>query len=331
MIKLYWNFRTLLACALAAVAFAAFAATVPGFINPGNLYALLQTFAPLALVAVGLAIVMIAGEFDLSIAGLMPLAGLIAVRVSEAAGIPAGIAASILTAGAVGLLNGWLTTRFAVPSLAITVGTLVLTIGLGFAVTGGKVVTLTNYEFGLWLDEGILGLLSPRALFMLLLVAGAVWLMAKTWHGVVVRATGSDSARAAASGLPVGRTLMMVFVLSALFAGIAGSLQGLSLAAGSPGDALTFLLQVVTAAIIGGVALTGGKGQIGGVIAGALLLAVVSNGMSLQGTSTAVIQLVNGGLLLAIVIFDGPLNRLSQRSLDRPARGGRAPASQPAA
>ena len=150
-----WHFRTLLAWSLAILAFIAFTVTNPAFINTGNLFSLLQSFAVLALVATGLAIVMIAGEFDLSIAGTIPLAGLIAVKVGETAGIPLGVAAAVSVAVAVGVLNGWLTAHYAVPSLAVTVGTLVLTIGLGFAVAGGKIVTLTDFEPGLWLDQAI--------------------------------------------------------------------------------------------------------------------------------------------------------------------------------
>lgn len=306
----------MLAWSLAVLAFIAFAVTNPAFLNAGNLYSLLQSFAILALVATGLALVMIAGEFDLSIAGIIPLAGLIAVKVGDSAGVPTGVATAIAVAVAVGVLNGWLTAHYSVPSLAVTVGTLVLTIGIGFAVAGGKIVTLTDFEPGLWLDQALADIVSPRALIHMVLVVAAAWLMAKTWSGMKIRAVGSDRQRSSASGLPVTRVLILAFVISGLFAGMAGALQGITLASGSPGSDEATLLQAVTAAIIGGVALTGGKGSIPGVAAGAMLLAVVGNGLSLQGTSTAIIQLINGGILLIIVVIDRPLNRVVNKAVE---------------
>ena len=317
MINLYWNIRTWIALAAALLALVITMAITPGFTNPGNLYALLQTFAILALVACGLAMVMIAGEFDLSIAGVVPLAGLLTVKIGESAGIALGVVAALAASAAVGLLNGWLTSRFSVPSLAVTVGTLVATTGLGYAVTGGDVVTLSNYQFGLWLDDSIAGVFSARTLISLVLIALAVFVMSRTWFGVTIRAVGSDQNRARFSGLPTNRAIIGVFVVSGVFAGIAGSMQALSLAAGQPGTNLSFLLQAVTAAIIGGVALTGGKGKLSGVLCGALLLAVMSNGLSFHGAATAAIQLVSGVILLIILLLETPLDRLVKRSLER--------------
>lgn len=330
MARYYWNFRTLLACALTLVALIGFGLFVPGFLSIANFYAILQTFGPLALVAAGLAVVMIAAEFDLSIAGVLTLSGIVVIQVTSSSGIFVGILAALAVSVLVGILNGWLTARFRLPSLAVTVGTLVLTAGLGYWATGAETATLSDYHFGLWLDEPIVGgLLSVGTIVMLLLIAGVIVAMSKTRNGIVIRAIGSDSDRARASGLPVSRTLVLAFVFSGLFAGIAGSLQGLTLAAQTPGENLDFLLRVVTAAIIGGVSIHGARGQILGVAAGALFLSVVSNGLSLAGTSAAVIQLVNGGILLLIVVFDVPLNKLATRFL-ADARRAKLSTDQPA-
>ncbi|MEE3850941.1 ABC transporter permease [Gordonia sp. LSe1-13] len=317
MVNTYWNVRTWIALGAALLALIVAIAVTPGYTNPGNIFALVQSFSTLALVAGGLAVVMIAGEFDLSIAGVMPLAGLITVKVGQSAGIAVGIIVALIVAASVGVLNGYLTWRFAVPSLAVTVGTLVMTTGLGYWVTGGDVVTMPNYQFGLWLDSPVGGIFSPRSLVALVLIAAVMLVMSRTWFGMTVRAVGSDINRARFSGLPTGRAMVTVFIMSAVLAGVAGSLQALSLAAGQPGSNLNFLLQTVTAAIIGGVALSGGKGRLSGVVAGALLLAVLGNAMSYHGAPTAAVQLVSGVILLAILLLDVPLDRLVGRALEQ--------------
>jgi ribose transport system permease protein len=316
MIKVFWNLRTAMAWAFAGIAVVAFAINNVDFASTGNLYALMQTFAVLAAVSCGLAMVMIAGEFDLSIAGVFPLSALIAVKVGEASNVTVGIIAAVVVAALLGVVNGFLTARFAIPSLAVTVGTLVLTIGLGFAIAGNKVVTLTDFAPGLRMDQPVADLLSIRTIVQLVIAAIAVLLMAFTWLGVSAYATGSDRDRASASGLPVVGALVGVFVLAAAFAGVAGAMQGVSLASGQAGQDQTILLQAVTAAIIGGVSIAGGKGSLVGVLGGALLLAVVASGLSLQGASTGVIQLINGAILLGVVLIDRPLSRGISRALE---------------
>jgi ribose transport system permease protein len=316
MIKLFWSFRTALAWVFSLVAFVAFAVGNSDFASAGNLYALMQSFSVLALVSCGLASVMIAGEFDLSIAGMLPLAALIAVKVGESVGVAVAIVVAVAASIVLGLLNGFLTARFSIPSLAVTVGSLVATIGVGYALAGDQVVTLTDFAPGLTLDQTIAGILSIRTIVQLVLALAAAFIMARTWLGLSTYATGSDRERAAASGLSVTSALLAGFVISAVFAGVAGALQGVSLASGQAGQNEAILLQAVTACIIGGISIAGGKGSLVGVIGGAFLLAVVGSGLSLGGTSTPVIQLINGAILLLVVVIDQPLGRRISRTLE---------------
>ncbi|MBK1787179.1 ABC transporter permease [Prauserella cavernicola] len=319
MISLYWNFRVRLAWGLVLLAVVAFAVMAPGFLSVSNVHALVQSFAALGVLAVGLSLTMIAGEFDLSIAGVVPLTALITIAVGQSTSLVVGVVLGLLVALAFGLLNGWLTARFSIPALAVTVGTMVLTTGLGHAVAGGEVVTLTDFGIGLSLDAPVAGILSIHSIVELGLVVAAVFVMARTWTGLTIYSVGSDPARSAASGLSVSRAMVTVFVASALFAGVAGALQGISLAAATPGADLDTVLQAATAVIVGGVALSGGKGKVLGAIAGAALLSVVGNGLSLIGTPTAVVQLANAAILLVVVVTDGTLTRLVRRGAENAA------------
>lgn len=321
---LYWNFRSVLAWGLGAVAIGYFALTNPRFTNGENLFALVQILSVLVLVASGLALVMLIGEFDLSIAGVLPLAGLIAVKLADSWGTVPALLCAVLAGAAFGLLNGLITALVRIPSLAVTVGSMVLAIGLGFAVAAGQLVQSDDYQVGLALNEPVAVLFSPQAILQ---IASAVLLAVVvrwTWFGRFVYAVGSDSARAAASGLPVRRTTVAAFVISGVFAAVGGALQSISLATGTAGSAESFLLQVATAAILGGIALTGGKGSLVGVFGAALLLSTISNGLTLTGTDQAVVQLVNGVILLVVVIFDRSLDDLVHRRV----RTRSAPAAQ---
>lgn len=307
---LYWNTRTLLAWSLALVAFVYFALTNSSFLNQGNLYALIQLFSTLVLVATGLALVMIAAQFDLSVAGTYPLAGLVAVQAAEKVGVLGGIALAIGLGVVIGFVNGWLTAAFRIPSLAVTVATMVLAIGIGYVVSGSQLVQMTNYDASLRLTSRVLGSLSVLSIVQLAVVLLAYAWVKYSWWGRFIYAVGSDTPRARSSGLPVNFILTLAFIGCGSFVALGGALQGISLASAQAGPNESFLLQSATAALIGGIALTGGRGSIVGVFGGAFLLAVLSNGLGLAGTASAIIQLVNGVVLLTVVLIDKPLNRL---------------------
>ena len=312
---LYWNARTSLAWLLAGLAFAYFAVSNADFLNVGNLYALVQIFSTLALVASGLAIVMIAAEFDLSIAGTFPLAALVAVKTADSVGIVPALLIALVVGSVFGLVNGFLAGVLRIPSLAVTVATMVLSIGIGYAVTDNNLVRMTDYDASLRLTERVGGVFSIISLVQLGLALLAYAYLKLGWRGRFLYSVGSDGARARASGLPVARTLVFAFVTCAVFASVAGALQGLSLATGQAGSDDAFLLQCATAALVGGVALTGARGSLVGVLGGALLLAVLTNGLGLAGLQSALVQLVNGVVLVVVVLVDKPLDRLVNRRL----------------
>ncbi|OZD18215.1 ABC transporter permease [Rhodococcus sp. 06-156-3C] len=312
---LYWHARTLIAWSLAAVAFAYFATTDANFLNQGNLYALMQILSTLVVVATGLAVVMVVAEFDLSIAGTFPLAGLVAVKVGSEFGAIVGICAAVVTGVALGMLNGYLTSRFRISSLAVTVATMVLSIGIGYWITGSQLVKLSDYDASLVLAQRILGIFSLQSLIQIALAVAALAYVTYSWRGRYLYATGSDAARARASGLPVNATVIAAFSIAGACAAISGALQGITLASAQAGSNDAFLLQCATAALIGGIALTGGRGSLIGVFGGAALLAVLSNGLGLAGVDSAVIQLINGTVLLVVVLIDKPINRLVERRM----------------
>jgi ribose/xylose/arabinose/galactoside ABC-type transport system permease subunit len=284
----------------------------PVFLSVGNAYALLQSVALLGLVTLGLAITMIAGEFDLAVGSMLAVAGLVTITLLGQ-GVIVAVAASIAIAIAVGVGNGVVVRWLGVSSLVVTVGMMMFLSGLAFQIAGGKVITTDNFDPGFALDQPILSVLSLRSLITFAAFGICALLMRFTLIGRDIRAVGSLRAVAEASGANVTVALIAAFCSSAVCSAFAGSLLSMSLASASATTGGGIMLQAVSAAIVGGVSLTGGTGSIGGVLVGAFILGVLNNGLSLIGAGSTGILFANGLVLLLVVLADGKAGELLRR------------------
>lgn len=297
---------TLLRLILLAALVAAFAIWNPAFISGRNLYALMQSFALLGMVALGLSLTMIAGEFDLSVGSMVAVGGLITLVIG-AGNLVHGMLAALAFAVLVGLVNAIVISRFKVSSLVVSVGSMMALSGFAFWLAGGKVISTDNFDAGMALDDPLLTVLSWRSLVTLAAFLLVGLFMHYTLMGRDIRVVGSKPQVAAASGARVGRSLVIVFVISAVTAALAGSLLSMSLASAAATTGSTLMLQAVSAAIVGGVALTGGSGTPAHVLLGSLILTVMNNGLSLIGMGATGILFANGLVLMGIVLLDGQL------------------------
>ncbi|TPI44235.1 ABC transporter permease [Mesorhizobium sp. B3-1-6] len=297
---------TLLRLVLLAALVAAFAIWNPAFISGRNLYALMQSFALLGMVALGLSLTMIAGEFDLSVGSMVAVGGLITLVIG-AGNLVHGMFAALAFAVLVGLANAFVISRFKVSSLVVSVGSMMALSGFAFWLAGGKVISTDNFDLGMALDDPLLTILSWRSVVTLAAFLLVGLFMHYTLMGRDIRVVGSKPQVAAASGARVGRSLVIVFVLSAATAALAGSLLSMSLASAAATTGSTLMLQAVSAAIVGGVALSGGSGTPAHVLLGSLILTVMNNGLSLIGMGATGILFANGLVLMGIVLLDGQL------------------------
>jgi ribose/xylose/arabinose/galactoside ABC-type transport system permease subunit len=292
--------------ALLAVILVFFAAIDSDFLRPQNIYALLQSFALLGLLTLGLSLTMIAGEFDLSVGAIVAVAGLITVKAGDPS-VLTGVGLAAAFGLLVGLANAAVFAWLRVSSLVVTVGTMMTLSGLGYLLAGGRVVSMSNFDAGALLDGPILSMFSLRSLITVAAFIIAFLMMRFTRVGRDIIATGSKRTAATASGARVGVSLAIVFCASGLCAALAGSLLSISLATASATMGANLLLQGASAAIIGGVALSGGVGAPFGVLTGVLILTALNNGLSLLGTNASGILFANGLVLLAVVLLDGRL------------------------
>lgn len=268
-----------------------------------------------ALMALALTLVIVAAEIDLSVASVLALASALMADLWNA-GLPLELIMPVcLVVGALcGAFNGILVTRFGLPSLAVTIGTLALFRGLAFVVIGDESVTdfpaeYTDLAFGTFAGTFVP---NTMVLFAILAVAFGVLLHA-TPFGRSIYAIGANEEAAYFSGLRVKRVKLILFTLSGLVAALAGIVITLrnSTAAANVGQG--FELTAITAVLLGGVSIFGGRGTIAGVILALLLLGGIQKALLLsQSISSYWIQIVTGVLLVGSVLGPNVARRVSE-------------------
>ncbi|MDT5080239.1 MAG: ribose transport system permease protein [Mycobacterium sp.] len=287
----------------------AFAAPDGMFLLPGNLLGMAQDSAALAIVACGITCCLVAGEVDLSVAGVIGLSGVVVARILDA-GVawPVAVMAAIGAGAVVGIVNGVLTARVArlvrlFPSFLVTLATGTVCIGVAQALSPGNVdIPIIDPAFTFYFGfDSTLGGNRPLLYTAVVLVAAFV-LLHKSAVGYRLYLVGSNAAAARLAGLDVRGLKFVVLALSGALAGfagviVAGFLSAGSLAQGDSGIEMT----AIAAAVLGGTALFGGRGTILGTLLGVLVLGVLSQGVLLMQLTTTAQLLVTGLVILAAI------------------------------
>jgi ribose/xylose/arabinose/galactoside ABC-type transport system permease subunit len=291
------------------------------FFSVGTVFSVMQLFATFGLVALGLGLSVLVREFDLSVAGIVGLAGCIAVMTGVEnpwLGALLGVGAGILS----GVLQGLIMTRLGLSSVGVTLGGLLTLQGLTYVLTDNKTISYPNLAVALELNEPIANLLSVRSLAVLAVFVLAALVMATTHIGRDVIATGSDRRASRIAGLNTDRVIIGVFAASGASAALAGVLLSYSLGAASPVALADVLAPAAAAAIVGGVSVVGGRGNPMGIAAGVLTLCILRSGLSAIGVEPHVHDIVTGLILVVIAVLDAPdlARRAATWRLDRAER-----------
>jgi ribose/xylose/arabinose/galactoside ABC-type transport system permease subunit len=291
------------------------------FLSLGTVFSVMQLFATLGLVALGLGLSMLVREFDLSVAGMVGLAGCIAVMTGVEnpwLGVVLGVGAGILS----GALQGLIMTRLGLSSVGVTLGGLLSLQGLTYVLTENRTISYPNMPVALGLNAPIFDLFSVRSAVALAVFVLAALVMAYTHIGRDVIAAGSDRRASMIAGLKTDRVVIGVFAASGAFSALAGVLLSYSLGAASPVALSDVLAPAAAAAIVGGVSVVGGRGRPMGIAAGVLTLCILRSGLSAVGVSPHVHEIVTGAILIVIAILDAPdlTRRVTTWRLDRAER-----------
>lgn len=304
-------------CALLALLIIFFQVRSDGvFLSADNLRSILGLLPEVALVAIGVTILMICGEFDLSVGSMfafMPMA--VSLLIIDGMPMLPAILLGLGVAGTVGYLNGFITLTFGIPSFITTLGMLFIVRSLTIVISGGfpplLPESLDTAAFTAFV--GPAELIRASFIWFVGLALAATLLMSKSNLGNWIRATGGHLEAAAAMGVSTRRVKMFCFVLCSMLAGFAGTLQVLRLQSPLPsiGDGLE--LQAVAAAVIGGTALAGGVGTVIGAIIGAVLIRVIDNGLVLSQIEANWFRFAVGALTILAVVANAWLRRTARR------------------
>ena len=279
-------------------------ATSPGFLTGRNLFYLGLDVGEIALMALPLTMIIVAGEIDLSIASILGLASALLGWLWDAGWPLELIFPTVLVAGALaGAVNGVLVTRLGLPSLAVTIGTLALYRGLAFVILGDQAVADFPASYTRYGTTPIPGtsIPYPIALFAVLAVVFGVVLHA-TPFGRSVFAIGANQEAAFFSGIRVRRAKFLLYVASGAMSALAGIVFTLRFASARADNGAGLELAVVAAVLLGGVSIFGGKGTLGGVVAAVFLLGGIRSALILNDVSNDILNVVTGLLLIGSVI-----------------------------
>jgi len=278
--------------------------TSPGFLTGRNLFYLGLDVGEIALMALPLTMIIVAGEIDLSIASILGLASALLGWLWDAGWPLELIFPAVLVAGALaGAVNGVLVTRLGLPSLAVTIGTLALYRGLAFVILGDQAVADFPASYTRYGTTPIPGtsIPYPIALFAVLAVVFGVVLHA-TPFGRSVFAIGANQEAAFFSGIRVRRAKFLLYVASGAMSALAGIVFTLRFASARADNGAGLELAVVAAVLLGGVSIFGGKGTLGGVVAAVFLLGGIRSALILNDVSNDILNVVTGLLLIGSVI-----------------------------
>jgi ribose transport system permease protein len=290
----------LLAVLIALILF--FSIRSPYFLTQANILNVLTAIAVTGIIAIPGTILLIAGQVDLSVGSGAAFCGVLMATVAQNHAIILGVLVAVGAGIIIGLVNGVLVTAFRVNALIATLGMLAVLRGLTEVRANGGTVTLANFS-GLGTARPFLSIPVPVLLLVGLAVLAAL-LMRYTVFGRSIYAAGSNPVAARLVGVRGNKMVLIAFIASGLGVAISGLILNSQLSAASPNAATGLELTVVTAIVLGGASLSGGRGTIQGTLVGLLIIGVLNNGLTLLNVSSFYQQVASGSLLILAVSFD---------------------------
>lgn len=282
-----------------------FSIIAPAFLSFGNFINIARQISMLAILSVGMTFVLLTGGIDLSIGSVISLLCvvlglLLRYKLPAIVVIIIGIA----IASIIGFINGILISKIKVPSLISTLGMATVLRGVTFVLCGGIPIYGIPNSIKVIGQGYIFKIIPIPVVIMIIILIAGEFILRKMYIGRYFYAVGSNEEASKLSGLNTDKIRILVYTICGGLAGLAGAIMLGRIGSGQPNAGTNFEMDVLTAVVLGGVSLIGGKGNISGVLVGVLIIGILQNGMSLAGVSEFYQIIVKGVVLLLAVIID---------------------------
>lgn len=292
-----------------AVAFVLVSATVPYFLTERNMFGLLQSVVTIGIVAGSMMLCLASRDFDLSVGSTVAFAGMVSVMASNWTGsVVLGVLIALACGLVVGLANGLVIARLKINALITTLATMQIVRGLALITSGGQAVGIDDPAFYNIALTKVFGVPMP---IWVLLISFAVFgfVLNRTVFGRNTLAVGGNPDASRLAGVDVSKTRIMIFAIQGLMCAIAGVLLASKITSGQPNSAQGLELSVISACVLGGVSLAGGRATISGVIVGVLIAGIAENAMGLLNIPAFYQYPIRGVILLLAVLLDNLRSR----------------------
>ena len=277
---------------------------VPGFFDMTTLGLGMDRSATIGIIAIGLTVLLIAGQIDLSGGAVFALSGILAIVLQDRLGIWPAAIVGVLTGTAAGAFNGILSVGFKVNSLVATLASMLIFRSIAHWITDSQPIAGTDISLSVELAQTYLGLFTARSVLFLIGILVLHFWLTRTVSGRNLFAVGSNMAAAEASGIGVNWMVFWSFVFASTLAGLAGVLESLATDTGSPVFGSDLTVTVIASVVVGGTRLEGGRGSALGTLGGVLTIAALTTAMEFQSVPSYVQQVVTGVILILLVVLD---------------------------
>jgi ribose transport system permease protein len=275
----------------------------PRFLDYGNVTNVLEQVSVTGIVAMGMTALLVTGNFDLSIGGIVALTGMFAAKAINAYGEMTGVLVAVLVGAGLGAVNGFIVTRLGVNSLIATLGSGLAFSGIALNVSGPYPIGLESFGLMDLVAWRLFGIAFPVYVLAAVTIFTA-WLLHLTVLGRRLYAVGANTDSARYAGIKVKQVQFLPFVITGVFCALASLILCGQLGSALPDAGSTLPLSVIAAVVVGGVSIAGGRGTVGMAIVGVLLIGVVSNGFNLLNLNSNYTNIFTGAILVIAVAID---------------------------